>query len=355
MQAALSHISSARFWEAFGSADLPLVHMECIEEEVEPPTAHVLDTIRALGVLPDEESIHALSTSQASRRRLRGIVSHSCSRDLPSGACLRHPSGVCVCSPEFTFVQMANILSVEQLVYFGMMLCGIYARDVTAVETVDSADVLARPRPLRHLRNREPLTTIDGLESFLNAAGPIDGTKRARRAIGFIMERSRSPMESVASLVLSLPHRLGGYAFAQPHLNFPVYIDAVVSPIGSLQRSSVRSAYLGPYRYDEFGRPYLLCDMVWPDASTVVEYLGGPDHTGQQNVHKDSVRSNILGACGVNVLTLTKETLFNHVRLNDFVDQLSRHIGSYPRVRIDDFERRTYELLRGLTTFYPLW
>lgn len=359
MNTTLSHISAARFWDAFGSTDVPARSLS-ISSALRPPSASSLELVGNLGIFPNNEDIHVLVSKQADRRSFRNLSCHSCDRAFPNGSFFEITPGVAVCSPELTYVQMANRLNMPQLSLFAMMLCGIYARDVNATEEVCQSGPVPRVQRRRRLYLRRPVASPQSLRMFAQEIASFPGSRRGLAALEFVLPCSLSPMESIAALCLTLPPRYGGYSFPHPFLNYPVYVDEAITPdVRKFNGSQPMGGALGRgsgkrVRYDEDGRPYYECDMVWPDKRLVVEYHGGPYHTGQESVHRDSLKANILSACGYTELVLTKETVFDGAKFADFTVQLANRLGRRIRKMPDGFEAKRVELVRSLTVGYRL-
>ena len=140
MAIVLSHISAAVFWESH-SLDGALVHRRAaLPQDSAAPSAS--EAKRAALLLPpaSRKRMHILVASLRSRRSIPNTSCHLCSHGLPPGSLFSVEEGICVTSPEMTFVQMAPHLPLEHLVHFGMMLCGMYARR-------DTGTLLSSGRP----------------------------------------------------------------------------------------------------------------------------------------------------------------------------------------------------------------
>ena len=159
--------------------------------------------------------------------------------------------GVAVTTPARTLLDLALTLPAEP-----------------AVVALDGALRLGRVRP-------------EDLRGLLDAVGPVPGSRRAARAIGFADGRSESVGESRSRVVL---HRL---ALPAPELQVPV-----CRPDGSL-----------------IGR----CDFGWDDVRTVGEFDGRvkygrllrPGQTAGDAVYEEKLREDDLRDAGREVVRWT--------------------------------------------------
>lgn len=240
--------------------------------------------------------VHALTLTRESRRSSELIDSHVCLRGLPAGSILDAGHGAYVSSPALTFLQMAGLLNIHELILLGYELCGLYAPPL--------------PQTTRLLQRPQPLTTIAELKRLLALMPGAHGRKAAARALKYVGEQARSPMESLGSMFVGLPRLLGGRGIPQPGLNHRIELD-------EQGRKLAR-------------RSYLVADMYWPQAKLDVEYEGREFHEGASNMAADKARSNALRHMGVHVISLFDE----HVRSDEALDAVAADIARHLGVRL---------------------
>lgn len=259
------------------------------------PTAQDVAELRALGIAPQLKRLHVLVPGKSARNHLRGVECHVCTSNLPAGSFLRLSENLFVASPELCFLQAAPALPFPALVKLGYDLCSRYARSFDGSTSYD--------RPL-------PLTTAHVIEGFLDAVG-LRGTAPARKALRYVAECSRSPMETALACALCLPPRHGGYGLPLPCMNYRVDTD----------------------RADRGGGAgYRLCDLFWPKARLAVEYDSDLEHTGPQRIAADAARRNALETEGVTVITATRQQVMRPLHLDRLAHQIARRLN----VRIRD-------------------
>ena len=211
--------------------------------------------------------------------------------DLPERSFIDAGNGFLVSTPEFCFLQMANRLSVTQLMMLGYELCGTYV-------LVDKG-----PAP----RRDAPLTTVAKLRAFAEGAPNARGRKKALRALRSVLDRSASPMESVLAMLLSLPYSLGGYGLAQPSLNFRVDV---------------------PPRFRKLAdRTYCACDLCWPEARLAVEYDSRLHHADPERQESDARRRSTLTSLGFTVVTVSRAQAMDSGSFNRLAHQLAKLLG----------------------------
>ena len=165
---------------------------------------------------------------------------------LPVDALVRvNPNLYFVC-PELIVAQMAPSLPAVQLAKLIMELCGGYS--------LSPADDQRRKAKYQ----LEPVTSLERIKRYAKLTKVRGGAKTLREALGYALEGSASPGETLLALMLSLPRELGGYGFAKPVLN------------ASLKVPDEHIGHVGGLRYS--------LDAFWQDAYTDLEYESAEFH-----------------------------------------------------------------------------
>lgn len=269
--------------------------------------------------------MHYLASDQKDRRKLRGAITHSCSRPPETSHIFYIGEQLCVCSPELTFLQMARTLSLVELVCLGTTLCGIYSK------APQERSLAGERRGIQWLPQRKQLTTLSRLTKFVEQMSGFKGAKRARASLRMILERSRSPMETLTSLLLSAPYRYGGFSLPKPVLNcrvdLPSWLHGGVADWGMSQR--------GEY-------PHAECDMVFFSGRrcAYVDFHGEWSHSGESNIHHDSLRANAFKGQQLAYYSLTKDQVLSFPLLEKFAMQLRCELGLRERTTISNLPRR---------------
>ena len=187
-----------------------------------------LQQLRSLGVISDAaanpgsaeqpEAIHILVNSSNRRAHWKGCVPHVSSTDFPANSLRRVTQGIYVPCPELLFIQMAAVLDFAELLVLGLELMGLYT---------------LKPSDEDGFAPCEAAMTEDSLTRYLERARGLDGIKQARRALPYLLERSRSPMETAMALMFSLPKPFGvtSNLILSPLTILVCIIAGVLSPV----------------------------------------------------------------------------------------------------------------------------
>ncbi len=224
----------------------------------------------------------------ASRRKNDVCVRHSWGRALPENAVVRLDEGVYLSTPEFAFLQMANSLDEMELAILGCSLCGRY------YPCEGPTGFVRRPQ----------LTTVKRLYGFLAQSRNVKNASKARRALRWVHEGSRSPMETSTAMLLSVSRRMGGYGLPKPMLNQMVELSGGSSAIA--------------------GTPYYVVDLYYPKSKVAVEYLGKAYH---KDVDRDVTREYVLRGEGCTLFNVTITQVATSSLRNRLVMDIARAIG----------------------------
>ena len=224
--------------------------------------------------------LHVMVGKDDARRTRKTMKVHMFTGQTPEGCFVRIDDGIIVSSPEFCFLQMANLLPLAGLIELGYELCGTYSIPAAGDPNV----------PERGFHIRRPLTSAKRLAAFLDRMPGAKGHQNAVKAAHHILEGSASPMETKLSIILTLPYRLGGFGFPSPELNRRVV------PSKTDKRFSSKESYV--------------LDLFWPSHGFAVEYDSAIFHTGQKQIANDLKKKNALAMMDITVVSVTKQQLY---------------------------------------------
>ncbi len=274
------------------------------------PDVHTTsEALRALS-LPDNH-MHLVVSSRAGRRPSGFALPHVWSANLPAGSVipLDFPSlgnRLFVSSPEFVFLQLALTYPLSQAAYFGFALCSSYRID----EWTPGGIAL-------RVGNDTQLTTVAKIAAFLDRAGAVKGSARARRALAFVRDNSFSPMESGLALSLGMPLRHGGFNLG----------DVTMNPT-----LKIRSSRQGPDRPAFVVRkPDLLIEARGRDGRTrrvAIDYDSSSFHAGETNILRDIERRNEFASLlGITHLSLTSSQVLDFRQYERIAVQIRQTLG----------------------------
>jgi len=160
-----------------------------------------------------KDPLHVLSTSRDERILYTAIRRHLVLRTLPLGSLLYLDERASIVCPELLFIQMAEMLTLPQLVALGNELCGNFCCD--EMDPCNGEATLKIPHA----------TTVEKLVIYLNSIKGIRGLVRAREALRYVCDNALSIPEAVLAAVYSLPPRESGYGMASLTLNDRYVVD----------------------------------------------------------------------------------------------------------------------------------
>lgn len=263
-----------------------------------------------------ENPLHILARPKAGRHSTKRIRFHQLAATLPRRAFLEIAPGIAVCSPELVFVQMAETLSVGELVALGYELCGCYP--------------LGGDRPGALVRAQ--LTTPDRLAAFVDRARRVKGLREARIAVQFVCAKSASVKETEMGALLLTPMRWGGLGLPPALANESVALSEEAARIARGNR--------------------VVCDLLWPQARVVAEYDGRAYHAERHQQARDSRRRDALLTDGFDVVTVTSSQIDSISEFIEIADTLSRKTRGRTPVRPASFPSRHVQFRYDLRAFH---
>lgn len=291
------------------------------------PSRDAVAKARSLGCMGD--ILHYTLVNPAKRGKRSGVTVHSCQCGFPDRSVVRLSNGLLVCSPELTFVQMGRVLAPIELACFGMALCGIFGIDYRRSHALHGAS--ASSGVLEGLPARQALTTKVNLRRFVKENGNIAGSKNAWLALRFMLDRSRSPMESITALVLAAPPATGGYGLPSPLLNCRIDLPSWLH--GAMGDRGTRFGGSNPYAEADF-------KFSFQGRTVLLDYHGEWSHSGEANIHHDSLKANMLEQLGYPYLTITKKQVQDLHLLDKLVGQIQSTLGIRFRTKVRDLEQK---------------
>ncbi|HOK49183.1 MAG TPA: hypothetical protein PLM18_03320 [Sedimentibacter sp.] len=279
MKEYLSYYSAALFW------NIPFIET-------------VLDSI-----IDNTSKVNYTVTNKSERFLKKDKIIHLCEIDLPDNAVVLK-DGILVASPELVFLQLASCLDMHRLILLGLQLC---------------SHPPGKPS--------EAITTKQKLKTFIAKTPGHRGHRNASRAVNYIEDGSASVMESVAYMILSLPHSLGGYGLDGAVFNYELLLkDEAAKRLGQ------KRCYV---------------DLYYKKERLAVEYDSFAFHNRPMNQGKDAIRSAILERHKIDVMHLSTIQLYDKDACKVFAFNLASHLGKRMQIRAKKFDRM-HALLRTL-------
>lgn len=274
MSSFISHISAAHSW------DIPYLHVVLGYQSAEQLQALVESTPQQRSCLKKSERVFSSDTEN-----------HYKTLSLPHSSTVVHNNDL-VASPELVFLDMARSLSFHRTVLLGMQLCS--------------------SNPAR----QTPLSTAEKLLEYIERCDGHHGYKVARRAARYVADNSWSVMESLLYMMLTLPHKYGGYGLKGAALNQEI----------KERRSGTSSQ----------NRLYV-ADLYWKEAKLVVEYDSVAFHNNARAWMKDAQRATTLERSGYKTLSITTSQLYNAKAFFETAQVIAGILGRRIQIRTPKF------------------
>ena len=244
--------------------------------------------------------IEALVADRAKGTSTKRLVTRVFNQQIPYGAFLDLGHGVCICTPQFAYLQLGAELDFLELLSIGMELCGSYSKWALDSGRPEAPYGRDSKSARSYTYDLPPAMNANRMEAFVERMKGQRGAVGARATLRWLLDGSASPMETATYLLLCLPRRVGGYGLPKPLLNPLLKISG---PSGTKERYP---------------------DLFWLGANIDVEYNSDEDHSGEWARYRDSKREIELTVADVRVLPLTRPQLMAANEFDDFANGIRR-------------------------------
>lgn len=274
----------------------------------------------ALEIDPERGSIDFLTITRRGRNSGEHFTAHLQTETVPPKSLIRigtiGKTTVYIASPELVFMQLAQRRPLEEAVYFGFALCSLYRIVPAAPGGLQQRD--QRPSSSqKHIVADKPLTTVKRIENFLDTAKGNLGCKKARSALKFVRDGSRSPMESALAITLGLPRIRGGFGLGVGQMNHAVRIFNGTDWAG--ERHYV-------VRYPDISIEHT--DLSGRKNTVGIDYDGRAFHSTASALARDARRRNEIAPIrGFTHLSINAQEATDFIAFCRFADQARRALG----------------------------
>jgi hypothetical protein len=229
----------------------------------------------------------------------RGRLVHVRKTPLPAGATVRR-RGRLVASPPLVFLELAGRLDFHRLVLLGLQMCSHQPG-----------------RPDEAITSKEQLRTFVTMMDSQKKQR-LRGGRKALAALNYIEDGSHSIMESCAFMILTLPHRRGGFGLDGARFNCEIPLDSEAQ-----RRLRQKRCFV---------------DLYYRKSGLAVEYDSLRHHATPKEQGQDALRASALERLGVNVVRLPTIQLYDKEACEEFARNLAAKLGKRIRIRTSKFE-----------------
>lgn len=322
MRAFLYGTSAFSFWLTFPRDVGTLSHVDRSALKDCAPTTQLVDHL--VKTLPQLPRPYELLVPARTNWPIEDTRAHASTFALCGKPFLRIANGIFAASPELCFVQLARTMSSHELIRAGNALCGLFYLDPTRRGGLGSG---------------HPLTTAHKLASFIERNAGLPGVKAARKALPFLCEKTASPPESFLSMLLELPHRLGGFNLSGFQAN---------QRLASGRKTQTMT-----------DRGSLVPDLLHRESKLAIEYDSNAEHLTSRQVSRDSTKRLALEAKGFKVITVTTKQLASPTAMRHVAEQAAQRRGRRLNPKSTSFDgnqQRLFDLGWNLNSYLsPLW
>ena len=170
-----------------------------------------------------------------------------------------------------------------------------------------------------------PATSVEELRAYFESHPGMHGSRLARRAITYVRDGARSPMETALMMMLVMPRADGGLGIRDIEMDY-------VLPVTGYARKLTRSRSF-------------FCDVFIRRALLDVEY-GGLVHEEMHRRASDNERTNALRAMGYDVIEVSRQNFFDKQAFRRTMAAICRKADIWPSHLPEDFADRQEELRR---------
>ena len=249
-------------------------------------------------------AIDVLSSRAYERGRGEDFCFHVLGGRTWKGLLVRASSDIYVVDEPLCLVQAAEWMSPAGILEYSFELCGDYEQ----LYSEDGWSYVEAPR--RH--------TVAGLLARVEEMRDVRGARKARQALGRVMDGSRSPMETALALMVVSPRSDGGLGYRGAVMNERVDVPR-----------ELRKHY---------SSPYFELDIYALRHDAALEY-DGDDHASLARRTHDVDRASALASMGIETRNVTSQHFSRQLELHRvlawFADRLGLHIDMGV-----DFQRR---------------
>lgn len=256
----------------------------------------------------ENDPIETMVFERNSMHKLTGCRTHVSTKRFSSSRFIKLSEDISIVGVELCALQSATYLPFRELIEYYFELCGAYSLG-TGFATSYS--------------ERPALTSTARLKHFFNTLSACDGLVPARKAIKYIRDGCRSPMETAFVMMLTLPKTEGGLGIGAIETDYEIKVSNIAKDL-TRRTKFYMDAYLKHSRVD-------------------IEYNGFL-HDTEENRAIDEERKNALAAMGYGIITVSRHSFMHSRPFARVMEAIQRKEGVRPSRLPTNFSVRQEEL-----------
>lgn len=292
MNVFMTHISALAFWRAAAAAG-QLVGSYPPARSFENCSTFKSDYIDAAYFNYGSGPLHVSLPHGARLPRGEEFACHAIRRTPAVGSFRKLRQGLFVSTPERCYIELARTLDLNELVLLGFELCGFY---VFVPHGNDDYTEIA-----------EPLTSVGKLKHEVSLYPGVPGVATALKALSWVLDFSRSPMETISEQRLVRQVHAGGYKVKTPQPNAPFRLGTAAAKMA--------------------GRESFTCDLLWPEERVALEYDSKEHHSDPEQAAYDAERASIIEFDGGSLISVTPRIEQSVERFDAMARRLFKLLG----------------------------
>ena len=242
-----------------------------------------------------------LTFSNNANRHRKGCICHYTRYTFDAESYLELEPNVYIVDIKLCALEATADLNLTELVEYYFEICGSYA-----LETSDETQYRERPA----------LTSVEELRAFFSEASGYRGSNKALKALSYVREGCRSPLETAFVMMLTLPRREGGLGISEIETDYEVKVTAAAKDL-TRRETFYMDAYLKRSRTD-------------------IEY-NGFQHDAEEDRAIDEERKNALASMGYGIITVSRYSFMHASAFARVMEAIQRKEGIRPSRLPKDF------------------
>ena len=238
------------------------------------------------------KTLHIATACSKTRSFACNIKSHVWPLPPMTGSFLQLSNNVFVESPEVCLLQTISFLPVAKSLMLAMEFSGTY----TYIDQNYQGSYIYSLQPLIQKE-----TLLTDIESFSKVHGSF--LNKAFRTFGYMEDGSASVMETRIYLLMTLPHKYGGYGLKHPVMNYAM----------NRQGKPVRPTTPGCIKPD----------FYWAENKLALEYNSLQYHNGMPEYERDAERREHLEKLGIRVIPVSRQKVYDPEQFDALIKDIA--------------------------------